>query len=89
MRGAGFVLLRFHVGDGASDGFVKSGEPVVAEGFEDAAGDVGAARVLHCVVVGEGDLFEDGSVPRSIKCCPTAVFILHGEEPGDSAGQRC
>ena len=63
----------------------RAGDAVVAEAFEHAAGDVGAGRVLHGVVVGEGDVFEERAVARAVEGGPAAVVVLHGQEPVDAA----
>ena len=55
------------------------------QAFEHAAGDVRAARVLHGVVVGERNLFQHRAVLGPVERRPSAVVVLHRQQPVDAA----
>src|SRR4029079_18605745 len=74
---AGRVLLRTDVGDGATHDGVRRGETAMTKAFQHPAGDVGATGVLHRVVVGEGDLFQQRAVLGLVERGPAAVVVLH------------
>ncbi len=79
------LVLRFlDEVDGFADGGMGGGDAAVAEAFKDAAGDVRAGGILNGIVVGEGDMLEDGLGAGAIKGAPTAIIILHGEQPIDA-----
>ena len=60
-------------------------EVFVAEQFQDARGDIGAFRVEHGVVVGEGDFFQDALGAILVEGGPAAVLALEGEHPVQAA----
>lgn len=78
-------LFELDEANGFAYGGVVDGVAEVAEAFECAACDVGAGGVLDGVVVGEGDVFEDGAGDGAVERGPATVFVLHGECPVDAA----
>src|SRR5439155_3318415 len=81
------VLFVLDVSDRAADRGMGGGETAMAEAFEHPAGDIGTARVLHGVVIGKGDLFQDRAIFGLVESGPAAVVVLHGEEPVEASGQ--
>src|SRR5262249_3134789 len=78
-------LRATQVGDGAVDRSMAGSVAGLAERFQDAGGDVGAARVEHGVVVGERDLGEYLAVDVAVERPPAAVAVLHPEYPAEAA----
>src|SRR4029077_6097274 len=56
-----------------------------AEAFDDTRGNVGSRRIDHRVVVRERNVAEGLLVVVAVKRGPTAVAVLHAEEPLDAA----
>ena len=60
----------------------------MAQRFQNSAGDVRAAGILHRVVIGEGNGFENRPALGFVECGPAAVAVLEGEQPIDAAVDR-
>src|SRR5262249_50397000 len=82
---AAFVLGLGDEVDAAIDLGMPNADAELAESLQNTGCDVGAARVEHGVVVGEGDLGEDLVVDVAIEGSPAAVLVLHLHEPGKAA----
>src|SRR5579872_2139274 len=61
------------------------GPAEAAEAFENARGHVGRRRIEHRVVIGEWNVIEKTLAVVAIEGSPTAVAILHAEQPLDAA----
>src|SRR5262249_42332497 len=64
---------------------MASGPAEAAKAFNNTRSDVGSRRIDHGIVISEGNVAEELAIVVAVECAPTAIAILHAEQPLNTA----